>query len=149
MSTLQMLRNEPVVKNKSSEQLHVQTVLRRVDEWVSPAFLTEPQIEGGLTFHELCIFLFMVKMSRGYEDERVILQVFLMLKNRQDLHGQFGELSHDHEYMEEARISLSDLYILLICTMYHFDQRILDGYVLIDRSAIKPRPIRLRVRKDF
>ena len=82
LGVLQKIRNEPTIKNKSSEQMHVQKVLRKVEEWVSVTYLTEIQLASGLNFHELCIFLFMLKMSRGYEDERVILQVFLMFKNR-------------------------------------------------------------------
>ena len=89
--------------------MHVQKVLRNVEEWVSETYLTEVQLASGLNFHELCIFLFMLKMSRGYEDERVILQVFLMFKNRQDEQGRFGDLTHDQPGMDQARISVSDL----------------------------------------
>ena len=70
------------MKNKSSETFHTATVLRRVEEWVSPTYLTETQLQAGITFTELCVFLFMIKMSRGHDDERTILQVFLLFLNR-------------------------------------------------------------------
>ena len=57
---------------------------RKVNEWVSEIYLTEQQIMEGLNFHDFCIFLFMIQMSRGYEDERLILQIFLMFVNKQD-----------------------------------------------------------------
>ena len=53
-------------------------VIRRANEWISSKYLSSLQLEVGLTYHELCIFLFTCKLSRGYEDERIILQVFLM-----------------------------------------------------------------------
>ena len=51
--------------------------------------------------------------------------------------------------MDQARISIKDLQVLLICMMYHYDVNFFEGYVLYDRLATKPRPIRLKNRKDF
>jgi hypothetical protein len=51
-------------------------------------------MQEGVNFHDICIFLFMIQMSRGYEDERLILQIFLMFINKADDFGKFGHLSH-------------------------------------------------------
>ena len=51
--------------------------------------------------------------------------------------------------MDEARLSVNDLQVLMVCIMYHYDARIVEGYVLYDRFAAKPKPVRLKVRKDF
>ena len=70
---------------------------RKVNEWLSEKYLTVQQTHEGLSFHDLCIFLFMIKMSRGYEDERLILQVFLMFVNKADDFGRFNDISHQDE----------------------------------------------------
>ena len=73
----------------------------------------------GLNFHDFCVFLFMIQMSRGYEDEQVILQIFLMFVNKQDEFGRFGALGHLDDNFEMARISEADLRVLLSCTLYY------------------------------
>lgn len=88
-------------------------------------------------------------MSRGYKDERVILQVFLMFLNRADLQGNFGNLSHESPEIKEVRMSVSDLYVLLICTLYHHDKRLFEGYVLYDRYSQRGRTYKLKQRRDF
>ena len=45
----------------------------------------------------------------------------------------FGLLTKDHVEAEAARMSISDLYVLLICTLYHHDKELFEGYVLYDR----------------
>jgi len=72
MNTLKLIRQRSL-KNDRSELVHRATVTRKVNEWMSETYLSKQQRLDGLTFHELCIFLFMVQMSRGYEDERLIL----------------------------------------------------------------------------
>lgn len=94
ISTLQKIRESKTTFNEKTEKVHREIVFRKVNQWVSTEYLTEVQIEQGLSFHDLCIFLFMIQMSRGYEDERLILQIFLMFMNRADDCGRFGVLSH-------------------------------------------------------
>ena len=93
-------------------------VTRRVDDWLSTRYLTDQQLEFGLTFHELCIFLFTCKLSRGYDDERVILQVFLMFQNRANAEGKYGSLSYDHVEMDAARMTVNDLRVFLFCIFF-------------------------------
>ena len=78
LSVLQRIRESPTMTNKSSEKVHKATILRRINEWISTDYLTQSQLESGVTYRELCKFLFTIYMSRGYEDERLILKVFIM-----------------------------------------------------------------------
>ena len=150
LGTLQRIRNEPAIKaNKNSEQFHMANVIRRVNNWVSPTYLTYTQLDVGLNYHELCIFLFTLKMSRGYEDERVILQVFLMFLNRANLEGKYGSFTYDHTEMDSSRMSVSDLYVFLVCALNHHDKQVLEGYSLYDRSGAKGRAYRLKLLRDF
>lgn len=73
IKTLKKIRESRTAVNDKSDKVHAQIVRRKVNQWVSSEYLSEQQIEEGLSFHDLCIFLFMIKMSRGYEDERLIL----------------------------------------------------------------------------
>ena len=93
----------------------------------------------------------MTQMSRGYEDERLILQVFLAFVNRADRYGRFKELSLDHPGLENSRMSEADLRVLLICIQYHYDKEMLEEYILYDKSQNKGRGkyYRLKVQKDF
>ena len=61
--------------------VHRATAMRRVNQWVSDAYLTPEQLKNGVNYTDLCIFLFAIRMSRGYEDESLILQVFFMFIN--------------------------------------------------------------------
>ena len=63
--------------------------------------------------------------------------------------GQFGQLNHESTEMESARMSISDLYVLLLCVLYHHDKNVFDGYVLHDRQGQKSRSFKLKLRKDF
>ena len=91
----------------------------------------------------------MIKMSRGYEDERLVLQVFLMFMNRADSQGRFGVLTYESEEIEYARMSEGDLRVLLMCTLYYSDKNVLCDYCLYDRSGAKPHQYRLDRKKDF
>ena len=103
--TLRKIRESKTAINEKTNKVHRNIVRRKVNSWVSTEYLSEAQIEQGLSFHDLCIFLFMIQMSRGYEDERLILQVFLMFMNRADDFGRFGVLSHEDERIEHAKMS--------------------------------------------
>ena len=98
--------------------MHRITVNRKVRDWVSSNFLTELQMAEGINYHDLCIFLFMIKMSRGYEDERLILKIFLMFVNRADELGRFGVIYETDEVIDSSRMSKSDLRVLLMCILY-------------------------------
>lgn len=111
--TLTLIRQR-TLKNDKSEIVHQNTVKRRVDEWMSENFLEEQQCTDGLSFHDLCIYLFMIQMSRGYEDERLILQIFLMFVNRTDIYGRFGTMTSSDPDFEHTRMSLADLRVLLM-----------------------------------
>ena len=63
--------------------------------------------------------MFMIQMSRGYEDERLLLQIFIMFINRADQYGRFGVIEAQDERLEDARISQIDLRVLLMCIMYN------------------------------
>ena len=97
ISTLQKIRECKTTFSEKTDKMHREIVFRKVNQWVSTDYLTDIQIEKGLSFHDLCIFLFMIQMSRGYEDEKLILQIFLMFINRSDDFGRFGVLSHQDE----------------------------------------------------
>jgi hypothetical protein len=56
----------------------------------------------------------MVQISRGYEDERLILSIFLMFANKADSFGRFGNLSSTDEDFKLAHISEADLRVLLM-----------------------------------
>lgn len=116
ISTLRKIRDCRTAVNEKTDKVHRDIVRRKVNSWVSSENLTEQQIEEGLSFHELCIFLFMIKMSRGYEDERLILQVFLMFTNRSDDFGRFGVLSPEDERIASAKMSQADIRVFLMCT---------------------------------
>ena len=88
-------------------------------------------------------------MSRGYEDEKLIFKVFLLFANRSDVHGRFGTLTDTDTNVEFARMTESDLRVLLICTLYYFDKEILAGYTLFDRKETKSKTYKLDKRKDF
>ena len=105
IKTLKKIRESRTAVNDKSDKVHAQIVRRKVNQWVSSEYLSEQQIEEGLSFHDLCIFLFMIKMSRGYEDERLILQIFLMFMNRADDFGRYGVLSPEDEQIEHAKMS--------------------------------------------
>jgi len=149
LATLQKIRNCPPVSNLSSEHFHRSTVLRKVNDLCSANFLSERQLAEGLTYNDLCVYLFSVQMSRGYEDEHLILRVFLMFVNRQNVQGRFREVTYDHPDMDRVRLSESDLRVLLICTLYLFEPELLDGYVLYDKSLTKAKFFKLQQRKDF
>ena len=51
--------------------------------------------------------------------------------------------------MEGARMSVSDLYVLLICVLYHHDKNVFEGYVLFDHTGYKGRSYKLKLRRDF
>lgn len=91
----------------------------------------------------------MIQMSRGYEDEKLIFQVFLMFANRADIHGKFGPLTEDDPIVEYVRMSEGDLQVLLICILYYFDKEILAGFTLYDRQPARNRTYKLDKRKDF
>ena len=78
LTVLQRIRESPTTINKSSEKVHRATILRRINEWISTDYLTQSQLDSGVNYRELCKFLFTIYMSRGYEDERLILKVFIM-----------------------------------------------------------------------
>lgn len=61
----------------------------------------------------------MIQMSRGYEDERLILHIFLMFVNRADIYGRFGAMTSDDSDFEHSRMSLADLRVLLMSIQYH------------------------------
>ena len=105
IKTLKKIRESRTAVNDKSDKVHAQIVRRKVNQWVSGEYLSEQQIEEGLSFHDLCIFLFMIKMSRGYEDEHLILQIFLMFMNRADDFGRYGVLSPEDERIEHAKMS--------------------------------------------
>ena len=105
LQTLKKIRESRTIVNDKSDKVHAQIVRRKVNQWVSIEYLSEQQIEEGLNFHDFCIFLFMIKMSRGYEDERLILQIFLMFMNRSDDFGRFGVLSPEDERIEYTKMS--------------------------------------------
>ena len=91
----------------------------------------------------------MIQMSRGYEDEKLIHKVFLMFANRADVHGRYGTLTEDDTNVEFARMTESDLRVLLICILYYFDKEILAGFTLFDRKVTKSKTYKLDKRKDF
>lgn len=93
----------------------------------------------------------MIKMSRGYEDERLILRVFLMFVNRADDLGRFGVLSPEHEYLTNAKLSQADIRVFLMSTQYLYDRQIFQTYTLYDKykKGEKARYYRLEKKKEF
>ena len=77
----------------------------------------------------------MVQMSRGYEDEHLILKVFLMFVNRADEEGRFGAMTREDESIELVRLSIYDLRVLLLCILFVHDKEMLQGYCLYDLSV--------------
>ena len=67
----------------------------------------------------------MVQMSRGYEDEHLILKVFLMFVNRADDEGRFGAMTREDESIELVRLSIYDLRVLLLCILFVHDKEML------------------------
>ena len=115
--------------NKSSEKVHRATILRRINEWLSTDYLTQIQLEAGVTYRELCKFLFTIYMSRGYEDERLILKVFIMFVSQ---HSIPNSQKLD---IENLKMNMTDLRAFLLCTMFCQDTTILKDYCLVDESA--------------
>ena len=64
-------------------------------------------------------------MSRGYEDEHLILKVFLMFVNRADDEGRFGAMTREDESIELVRLSIYDLRVLLLCILFVHDKEML------------------------
>ena len=93
----------------------------------------------------------MIQMSRGYEDERLILHVFLMFMNRADDLGRFGVLNHEDERIETAKMSQADIRVFLMCTQYYHDSYIFKSYCLFDKfkKGSKGRQYRLERKQDF
>lgn len=58
-------------------------------------------------------------------------------------------LTYESEDIEYARMSESDLRVLLMCTLFFADKRILCDYCLYDRTGAKPKQYRLDRKKDF
>lgn len=82
-----------------------------------------------MTYRELCKFLFTIYMSRGYEDERLILKVFIMFVSQQSIPNS-QKLD-----IENLKMSLTDLRAFLLCTMFCQDTTILKDYCLVDERA--------------
>ena len=80
-----------------------------------------------------CSNCFLVWQGSWHEDERLILQIFLMIVNKQDDQGKFGQMSHEDDDFEMARISEADLRVLLSCTLYYQDKTVMQGFCLYDR----------------
>ena len=78
-------------------------------------------------------------MSRGYEDEQLILQVFLMFINRSDSFGRFGVIGPQDENFELVKLSEVDLRVLLMCILYFYDRQMLEDYCLFDRMGNKSK----------